>query len=218
MPAGADILYRLNITWFLFGQNCINSFFFRSKETSPLDTIPHELSDLHDDIRNHLLSSLRSVMSSDCQLLTSILFNLNGPEFYTDVRTYEGQFGNIAHSSLPTTIAQVLSWRTAYRGRRVHGRSYIPGVPQAAQVANELSPDGQSLLDNAGSNIVGFFGDGGSCRSAWFVCFSRKNGATRSPGPPPTIVYSPLAGIPVNRYVADTVLFTQRHRLAGRGI
>ena len=219
MPSdGSDILYRCNFTWFLFGQNVMNSFFFRSKPTSPLPTIPAELSDLHDDIRNHLVSSLRAIMSSDIQLLATVLFNLNGSNFYQDVRTYDGIYGQIGHPSLPSVMAQVLSWHTAFRGRRLHGRSYIAGVPINAQQANTLTPDGQTLLDNAGSNIVGFFGDGGSCRSAWFTIYSRKNGNGTTSTLPPATTYNSEAAVPVTRYVADNVLFTQRHRLQGRGI
>lgn len=219
MPSdGSDILYRCNVTWLHDGQNCITSFFFRSKPTSPLATIPLELSDLHDDIRNHLLSALRGVMSQDCQLLTSVLFNLNGGQFYQDVRNYVGQYGTVTQGSLPSVLALVLSWRTAYRGRRVHGRTYVPAVPILWQQGNVLTAAGQAALDNAGSLIVSFFGDAGTCRSAWLVCYSRKNGTHVDPGPPPTVVYSPLSGIPVTRYVADNTIYTQRHRLSGRGI
>src|ERR1700753_2275936 len=115
VPGGEALLYRCNITWFLFGQNVINSFFFRAKETDPMPTIQAALSDLHDDIRNHLIGSLRPIMSQDIQLLTSVLYNLNGGSLFEDVRTYDGLYGQVAQPSLPSYVAQVLSWRTAYR-------------------------------------------------------------------------------------------------------
>lgn len=218
MPAGLDILYRCNVTWSLLGQTCINSFFFRSKSTAPSTTIPAEMTRIHDDIQNKIHSGFRDQMSNQVQLVASVLVNLNGSNFYEDVRSYVGQNGNIIAVSMPTTLAVVVGWYTAFRGRRVHGRTYIPGIPQNQVTGNDVSTAYLSGLASKLNNIINWFGDGGSSTDCWMVCYSRKNGVTTNPGPPPFLVYSPLAGVPITHYVVDLPLGTQRHRKEGRGI
>lgn len=218
MPGDADILYRCNVTWTLLGQNCLNSFFFRSKPGAPYDNIPAEMSDLHDQIRNQLLTPLRNILSQQVQLVASVLVNLNGGVFYEDPRSYVAQFGGVGSDSLPSYCAQVISWRTAFRGRRVHGRTYLPGVPKISVNGNDLEPSAQVTLDAAAGTILDHFAETSRFSYPFLVVYSRKNGVTTDPGPPPALVYSPLAGIPVTRYVIDATVFTQRHRLEGRGI
>lgn len=218
MPGDEDILYRCNVTWSLLGQNCINSFFFRSKPGSAYASIPAEMSDLHDNIRNDILNPLRGIMSQQVQQIASVLVNLNGPVFYEDPRSYVGLFGGVASDSLPSYCAQVISWRTAFRGRRVHGRTYIPGVPRINVTGNDLQVSAQTSLDAAAGTILDNFAETSRFSYPFLVVYSRKNGTHIDPGPPPAVVYSPLAGIPVTRYVIDATVFTQRHRLAGRGI
>lgn len=218
MPAGEDILYRCNVTWFLYGQNCINSFYFRSKPAAPSTTIPQEMQSIHDRIQTTIHAGWRTQMCNNVQLLSSVLTNLNGANFYEDVRNYPALYGNISATSMPSYCAAVVSWYTAFRGRRVHGRSYIPGVPQASLNGNDLNSGYLTGLQGQLSNILGVFGDGGSSPDAWMVVFSKKNGVTINPGPPPYSVYSPLAGIPITRAAIDLALGTQRHRKEGRGI
>lgn len=218
MPDGLDILYRCNVTWLLFGQNCINSFFFRSKETAPSATIPEEMTRIHDDIQSKIHSGFRDQMSNQVQLVASVLVNLNGPLPYEDVRSYIGQFGNITATASPTVIAAVVGWYTAFRGRRVHGRTYITGVPQASLDGNDLNSGYLSGLATKLNNIVNWFGEGGSSTDCWMVVYSRKNGVTRMAGPPPFLSYDSLSGIPITHYVIDHPVGTQRHRKEGRGI
>lgn len=218
MPAGLDILYRVNVTWYLLGQNCQNSFFFRSKPTAPHSTIPSEMTSIHDDIQNKIYNGFRDQMSNQVQLVASVLVNLNGANFYEDVRSYGSSFGNIVGVSMPSTLAVVVGWFTAFRGRRVHGRTYIPGIPQSQVTGNDLSTAYVTGLSSKLNTILSWFGDGGSSSDCWMVCFSRKNGTSVDPGPPPHIVYDPLAGIPLTHFVIDLPLGTQRHRKEGRGI
>lgn len=218
MPGGLDILYRVNVTWYLLGQNCQNSFFFRSKPTAPRSTIPLEMSSIHDDIQNKIYSGFRDQMSNQVQLVASVLTNLNGPNFYEDVRSYTTLFGNIVGPAMPTTLAVVVGWFTGYRGRRVHGRTYIPGIPISQVAGNDLSIAYASGLSSKLNTILSWFGSGGSSSDCWLVCFSRKNGTRLDAGPPPHLVYDSLAGVPITNFVIDGALGTQRHRKEGRGI
>jgi hypothetical protein len=213
-----DILYRVNISWYLLGQNCINSFFFRSKPGNTYADIPHEMTDLHNNIGNDILNPLRNIMSQDCQLFASVLVNLNGPQFYEDARSYTAQFGNVTSPSMPSYCSKVISWRTDYRGRRTHGRTYVPGVPLVDVTGNGLTTAAQTALHTNAQTILDNFSLDSRFSYPYFVVYSRKNGATREVGPPPFLSYSSLGGAPITNFVADQYIFTQRHRLVGRGV
>lgn len=213
-----DILYRVNITWYLLGQNCINSFFFRSKPGNTYSGIPAEMNDLHNNIGNDILNPLRNIMSNDCQLFTSVLTNLTGETFYEDARTYAAQFGNVSSPSMPSYCSKVISWRTDYRGRRVHGRTYVPGVPLVDVNGNQLTTTAQTSFHSNLQTILDNFSIGSRFSYPYFVVFSRRNGTVREPGPPPFLSYSSLAGVPITNFVADQFIYTNRHRLVGRGI
>jgi hypothetical protein len=217
MPAW-DVLYRCNVTWSLLGQNCINSFFFRTKAAATYASIPDEMNDLMNNINNDIINPLRGVMSSNVLLVAAVLVNLNGGVFYEVVRDYVGVTGAVVSDSAPSFVAMVISWRTRFRGRRVHGRTYVPGVPMSYISGNELTTAGHAALNGAAGTILDNFAEDSRFSYPWLACFSRKNGTTIDPGPPPAVVYSSLAGVPVVRFIADTTLYTQRHRLAGRGI
>lgn len=218
MPAGSIILYRCNVTWLLYGQNCINSFFLKTKETSTKTTIQEEMNDIHDDVRNRIITPFRDVIADNCQLLSSVMFNLNGNPNLIDVRDYVGVTGNVSSPALPSMISQVISWRTQFRSRRDHGRTYLPGLPINSLDGNFLHSAAQSALDNAASTVLQWFGSSGNSSDAYLVVYSRKNGNGVEPTVPPTVTYNPEAGLPVSRYVADNIIYTQRHRLQGKGI
>lgn len=213
-----DVLYRCNITWSLLGQNCINSFFFRTKAAATYADIPAEMNDLMDNINNDIINPLRGVMSQNVLLVAAVLVNLNGGTLYEVVRDYVGITGTVVSDSMPSFVSQVISWRTIFRGRRVHGRTYVPGVPMSFVSGNELTTAGHTALNGAAQTILDNFAESSRFSYPWLAVFSRKNGVTRELGPPPFLSYDSLAGIPVSRFIADTTLFTQRHRLAGRGI
>lgn len=217
MPAW-DVLYRCNVTWSLFGQNCINSFFFRTKAAATYSSIPDEMNDLMTNIVNDIINPLKGCMSSNVLLVAAVLTNLNGGVLYEIVRDFVGQTGAVVSDSAPSVMAMVISWRTDFRGRRVHGRTYVPGVPLSFIDGNHLTPTGHAALNSAAQTILDNFAEGSRFSYPWLACFSRKNGTTVDLGPPPALVYSSLAGIPITRFIADTTLFTQRHRLEGRGI
>lgn len=176
------------------------------------------MNDLMDNIVNDIINPLRGVMSSNVLLVAAVLVNLNGDEFFEVVRDFIGQTGSVVSDSTPSFVAQVISWRTDFRGRRVHGRTYVPGVPLSSVNGNNLTGSAHTALNAAAQTILDNFAEGSRFSYPFLVCYSKKNGATRDPGPPPHYNYDPLAGIPVTRFIADTTLFTQRHRLEGRGI
>jgi hypothetical protein len=217
MPAW-DVLYRCNVTWSLFGQNCINSFFFRTKAEATYSTIPDEMNDLMNNINNDIINPLRGTMSTDVILVGAALVNLNGGVFYEVVRDYVGITGDIASPSLPSVMSMVISWRTPFRGKRTHGRTYVPGVPLDFVANNKLGVSGQTHLNAAAQTILDNFSQDSRFSYPWLAVFSKKNGTAVDPGPPPHLTYQSEAALPVTRFVADATLFTQRHRLEGRGI
>lgn len=218
MPGSLDIIYRCVQTWYYLGQNCQLTFYFRSKPGAPSATIPAEMASIHSDMETRHQLSLKGMMTNQAQLVASVLVNLNGPSPYEDIRTYTTTFGTVAGSGLPSMCAGVIGWFTQFRGKRLHGRSYIPCVPISFVTGNDLNATGLSAYQALINGAVARFGLTGTSPDAWQVVYSKKNGASINPGPPPHYDYLPEAGVMIVRGTIDLRIGTQRHRLEGRGI
>src|SRR5437868_10057324 len=157
MSSVGDILYRVNVSWYYLGQNCQNTFFFRSKEGATFANIPAEMNALNSQLGAFFWPPMRNMMSNQCQLLGHTIVNLNGGVFYEQVQTFSGVYGNVASAGLPSFCSTVISWHTAFRGRRVHGRTYIPAVPSSLVSGNDLTSSGQSTLGSTANTILSNF-------------------------------------------------------------
>lgn len=218
MVLPVDALYRANVTYYLYGQNCENSYFFRSKPDSHSDTIDEEVDFLLNDLWVWIIEPALNFMSSQVSLVGWTLTTLNpldGP-----VRFQEGgsHIGLIDEPALPSYCAGVVSMQTGLSGKRLHGRTYLPGVPGSFCEGNELTTTGWDKLKAYSTSVINRYGRDGSSNRVNGGVYSRSNGVTRNPGPPPRLEYSPLALVPWRQGVARRALFTQRHRLIGRGI
>lgn len=218
MSSVGDILYRANVTWYYLGQNCQNSFFFRSKEGAVYTDIPAEMNALNNQLGAFLWPPLRNMMSNQCQLVGHTLVNLNGPAAYEIVQTFVGVFGNVASAGLPSFCASLIGWYTAFRGRRNHGRTYIPALPIAMVDGNNLTGTGLSTLESTANTILNNFSHDAGYSYPYLVCYSRANGNGTTSTFPVATTYNSEAGVPVTRHVLDEFVCTQRHRFEGRGI
>lgn len=218
MGHGIDALFRLTVTWKLFGQTCENVFYFRAKDTDVSDTTDEDVGFMIGDTKNWVIDPMLDFMSSDCQLMQSdaVCLSPAGGPFATHL--WDGVYGVRTGHSLPSYVAAVVSSHTGYSGRRTHGRTYLCGVPNDDYDQNILTAGGLTRLQNAANSWLSRYGRDGSSSRWWGVVFSRSNGVVRDPGPPPVLHYSPLAGVPWRNMDARNELFTQRHRLLGRGI
>jgi hypothetical protein len=219
MPGGIDALARLNVTFYVAGQNCQQSYWIRAKPTDPLANLFVWCDKICDDWRTNIWPRYAQLQPGTVQLIGSVCTVLNPRLTAQSVRAYTTDFGLAVGECLPPHDAAVLSLYTRFAGRRVHGRLYIPGISESLQDSGTLTAAGKTALKNLGDTIIGQYGDvTGASPNYWGGVYSRANGATRNPGPPPFIDYSPLTHVPWIRHVPNERLGTNRHRKIGRGV
>jgi hypothetical protein len=117
-----------------------------------------------------------------------------------------GNQGTYTGAPLPGNVSIVISFRTANRGRTSRGRMYIGGLTAQAQgAANEITSGFRTAMINAAVDLVAKLA---------FVGFQHvvvshfANKAPRTTG-----LVQPVTG-----QVVDTLLDSQRRRLAARGV
>jgi hypothetical protein len=171
------------------------------------------------DIEVFLLPHIKAFATADWQITEATLEVLAGENPWKVIRGYVLEYGDQPPDALPPHDAGLLSLYTPFHGRRNHGRLYLPAVPEAQTAGGRISDAQRTLLANIGDMIVSRYGDGSNNAYAWICVFSKKNGVERQTvPPPPKLIYSPLAAVPVSRTVASQYVATQRHRKIGRGI
>lgn len=218
MPVGADAIYQLVITWKLFGQFCQNVIIFRTKPDSHSDTIDEEVNFLINDTRNWIIDPLRLVMSTDCQLIQSIITTLTPPVSPMAAQDWIGVAGSIGTTALDSVLAGVISLKSNLSARRNNGRIYVPGIAESLRQGDELSDAGHTGLQAAGDSMISRYGIGGTSTRVWGGIYSRANGRRLVLGPPRHYTYDPLTHVPWYHSIARRVIYTNRHRLEGRGI
>jgi hypothetical protein len=219
MPDSPDILMRYTLTGSIWSQTTKTILWLRSKETADTSDMNSYLNALIGDIEVFLLPHFKAFATADWQITQAELEVLAGENPYKVIREYVLEYGEQPPDALPPHDSGLLSLYTPYHGRRNHGRLYIPGVPEAQHVGGRISDAQRTLLSNIGGMIVSRYGEGSNNAFAWICVFSKKNGVERQTvPPPPKLIYSPLAAIPVSRTVAAQRVATQRHRKLGRGI
>lgn len=177
------------------------------------------LNGLIGDIEVFLLPLFLDFATSDWQITDATLEVLAGENPWKVIREYVLQYGEQPPDALPPHDSGLLSLFTPYHGRRNHGRLYIPGVPEAEHAGGRISDAQRARLSAIGAMMVSRYGEASNNAYAWICVFSKKNGVERRTVPPPPIlIYSPLAAIPISRTVASNRVATQRHRKLGRGI
>lgn len=218
MGHGIDALYRLNVTIYFNTVNCIQSFWYRAKPTTPAANVQVECDTIVSDWTTFILPKYQAFCVGECQFISAVCTCLNPLNAAQTITNYNLKFGLAAGEGLPPHDAAVLSLYTAFPGRRTHGRLYIPGVPEGNHLQGNLSTAWQTKLDDIGFTLLQHYGETGTFANCWGGVYSRKNGRVLQVGPPPYYTYSPLAHIPWKRYTANLRVGTQRHRKTGRGI
>lgn len=213
-----DGLYILNLTMELHGVPCLNNIWFRTKETNALahehaacDWIAGEFTDV-------ILPVWRAAVSSQMSFVSAVVTCLTPRNLAQTVKAYQGVTGNLGGESMPPHDAALISFFTMFPGRRTHGRLYISGIPRDTVFSGIMTLTQGERVNALASKLLQWFGRNGVTGQFYGVVFSRKNGRTRDEGPPPFFNYSPLAGIPWARTQTKGQIFTQRHRLIGKGM
>lgn len=160
---------------------------------------------------------IKQLCVNSLQLTATQCMTMNPRGTAQSIAGYTTEFGSVVGDGLPPHDAAVLSLYTDYPGRRTHGRLYIPAIGESMQTNGVLSVAAGTSMKNLGDWLTGQFGQLGTSPYYWWGVYSRANGATRHPGPPPYIAYGNEYLIPWSRHVVNNNLGTQRHRKIGRG-
>lgn len=214
-----DILMRYILTGSIYEQSTKTTLWLRSKpEADDSDMIGY-LNAIISDIEIFLLPRILDFATSDWKVQQAEVAVLAGENPFQVIKEYIAVDGQMPPDALPPHDAGLLSLYTPFHGRRNHGRLYIPGVPESETAGGKLSVPARTAISAIGNTLVSRYGEGSSNAYCWICVFSKKNGVERvTVPPPPKLIYSPLAAVPVSRTVANQYVATQRHRKVGRGI
>lgn len=212
MPAW-DVLYQSILTSSYASQTMQNVLWFRTRTTSPNSTVESELTDVHSNVNAWFVTNLVNFCNVGWSPRTLVTKVMAGALEYQAISNYTNVFGAKTGDGMPPHDAVVVSLYTQFHGRRLHGRIYIGGLSESDHNNGLLTSPAFAGLQAIGADLMTRFSQGGSFGSAWGTVFSRANGTTRNPGPPPHIVYDPLAALPWVRMTVSNRICTQRHRI-----
>lgn len=219
MPDSPDILMRYVLKGSIWSQTTQTTLWLRSKETADTSDMRAYLIALIGDLEVFLIPKFLEFATSDWQVTEATLEVLAGAPPFKEIREYLLHYGNQPPDALPPHDSGLLSLYTPYHGRKLHGRLYIPGVPESEHAGGRISDAQRDRLSDIGAMMVSRYGEPSTNAYAWICVFSKKNGVERQTvPPPPVLVYNPLAALPITRTVASQRVCTQRHRKLGRGI
>jgi hypothetical protein len=123
--------------------------------------------------------------------------------------------GAITGEVLPPQNSMLLSFKTGQKGRRRHGRAYIPGVAESG-TANGLVIGAQlAALQALGNGLTNTFKAGGTEPQYQLAVYSPEQLT-----PPPPKVFKPREGELITLITAaqaSDMVRTQRHRAFGVG-
>ena len=114
--------------------------------------------------------------------------------------------GNGIGPALPTTVAGIITKRSALAGRANRGRSYFGPFAEDDTAASFITAGQQIRMSTLGGRIVGTFGVAPAGYLQWGIFSRRLNGVPRR------------VFVACNSFVVRTILGTQRSRRIGRGI
>lgn len=213
MAGGLDALYKYTITWRYQNQSMNTVLWFRSKTTSPKTDAGQEVIAIMTEVSSWFTTNVLAFSNNGLQVIQAVGQVMAGGLAYQAILDYINTFATQPGDGLPPHDAAVISLYTPFHGRRLHGRIYIPAISESDQAGGNLTSAATVRLNKIASDYLTRFGENGTSSFVWGVVFSRANGTTRNPGPPPHIVYDQLAAIPVTRTIVNSLIRTQRHRL-----
>lgn len=217
MPVTPRQLYKIKIIGELHGQATETSFWFKGADTSTWTTVQNELASLRADFLTNIVPAYKLFCNQNWSAKTMLSIQMTSVPgiFIDDVLTGGGtQTGD----SLPSFCAGLLSLRTGLTGRSRVGRIYVPGVSEDLSSNSRLEGAYTSVLQSLGSTLLARYGPSGSFAHCRIGVFSRKLGAVRNPGPPPSISYNLSGWTQVTSFIARNEVATMRKRKLAHGI
>jgi len=152
MPAvGQDV--QINAIGRLFGQQTVTTFFYKlDVDSGVLESA--DPNDIAQEWGNGMGAAMIDCISSDWELVNVEVRDPRTPPGWASGDAPQSQFGVLAGGSLPPTVAQVITRRSAQAGRRYRGRVFLPGVPTGAHDDGELTGAHLLLLQAFADDMV----------------------------------------------------------------
>lgn len=105
--------------------------------TDPITTV--KLTDIAQAFKTTIIATLLGYLNQDISLTGITALNLNIPNgSRVQLAVSPPSPGQYTGYSVSNNVASVLSLKTALTGRSFQGRSYIPGIPEAEVIQNQL--------------------------------------------------------------------------------
>lgn len=192
---------RCAIRYALFGQDVINTLWFRKTGLGPID--PLDLANLALDLGSWATTNLTPILSNDLQIQSVTCTSqdsLISPSVEQPITPGIGALG----PSLPGNVCLTVKFNTAFRGRSGRGRNYVSGIREADVVGNVVDETFGENLVTAYNLLVS------TPPTDWnFVLVSHfSDNAPRTEG---------LIMDILSTSIVDPNVDSQRRRLSGRG-
>jgi hypothetical protein len=123
--------------------------------------------------------------------------------------------GLVVGDCLPGQNAMVVSLTTGQKGRRMHGRLYLPGVSETTSANGQVTGAQLTAIQALGAGLVEHYGPGGTYPTYRLVIYSPPTPPFKPKPAPP--VHTDTLITPVTAYKADHIIRTQRRRAIGVG-
>lgn len=217
MPVG-DTLYRLLLKMSLHGSTIYNTMWIRARETNTMPDVWAMCDRITIAFRDEVLPLWRPCVSQDVAFLGTQVMLMTPTGQAQTIMDYQNVLGTYVGAALPSHDAALISFFTMNPGRRSHGRWYISGIPLAEVTQSTMSVGHKAKLDLLVNRLLQFYGRNGIDSQIYGVVFSKKNGMTIMPGPPEFAVYNAMMGQPWTRVLSHSQIYTNRHRLRGKGM
>jgi hypothetical protein len=193
---------QVSLAYDMDGQHLDNTLWFLKRTGSP--DIPSMLT-LADDINAYWNDTVMPLLSIDLVFRGCIVTDQSS-ESAPAVNVPTGPTpGGIGTESAPNSVAFVVKFLTAGRGRSSRGRNYVPGIPNNLLVLNTI--DG-TLANDLVSAYQGILASGFDADWEWSVVSHFTGGAPRAAGLPQAVIGAGYT---------DLIVDSQRRRLPGRG-
>lgn len=198
-------VFQVTLKWRWLLQECRNVFYYETITGNPSTS---EWTDIVDEIRGEIDSTIKSNISSDCEFygIDYRQVDVSGLPSFSAVPTSGALAGTSAVDSVPTQIALLVSVKENTTAPN-HARTYLPGFNQDAVVDSIWGPgtvtnaegfiDDMSVLNAAGTNEL------------------QRVAARWNTAHDAVTAYNNIAGAPA---VASLIAATQRRRRIGVGI
>lgn len=193
---------KVDLNYLLFGQGLDNTLWFKFRTGEPTIT---DMLTLASDLNTFWVAELVPFLSVDCTFIGCEVtgqWSLSAPSVAQPITP---EAGGIANPSLPGSVAFVITFLTAGRGRSSRGRNYVPAITEAAVTGNMIDSGRALSFLAAYQDILGSSFD---AAWEWSVVSHVTGGLDRT-----TALIQPVIGA---RF-ADLVVDNQRRRLTGRG-